>query len=245
MSRTGRNTQAPGRSGDRRPGMPLETQPFDEQAGAGAFQGEPCGPRRRAWPSLAPVGRDVTDVLGWPDAGGHHLGHGGPQQPRADLHAAVIDVEDVQQERGVVPGPAPPGDPGQQAVAPQGNPHPFRPATPGGEVVRQFLVEDIGQSAEEVEFFAPGNRAHGQAVLLHGQRHTPVKGFRPKALPDHHRRHKPFPAVTGPGTSNERKTRRRTTATGASLPEAVRENEEVVPVNVSTWVLPSGVTVGR
>jgi len=32
----------------------------------------------------------------------------------------------------------------------------------------------------------------------------------------------------------------------ASLPEAVRENEEVVPVNtVLTWVLPSGVTVGR
>lgn len=29
------------------------------------------------------------------------------------------------------------------------------------------------------------------------------------------------------------------------FPEAVRENEEVVPVNVSTWVLPSGVTVGR
>jgi len=25
----------------------------------------------------------------------------------------------------------------------------------------------------------------------------------------------------------------------------VRENEEVVPVNVSTWVLPSGVMVGR
>ncbi len=35
-------------------------------------------------------------------------------------------------------------------------------------------------------------------------------------------------------------------ATTASFPEAVRENEEVVPVNaVSTWVLPSGVTVGR
>ncbi len=35
-------------------------------------------------------------------------------------------------------------------------------------------------------------------------------------------------------------------ATVASLLEAVRENEEVVPVNaVSTWVLPSGVTVGR
>lgn len=36
------------------------------------------------------------------------------------------------------------------------------------------------------------------------------------------------------------------TATTANFPEAVRENEEVVPVNaVSTWVLPSGVTVGR
>ena len=33
--------------------------------------------------------------------------------------------------------------------------------------------------------------------------------------------------------------------TTATFPEAVRENEEVVPVNVSTWVLPSGVTVGR
>ena len=27
--------------------------------------------------------------------------------------------------------------------------------------------------------------------------------------------------------------------------DAVRENEEVGPVTVSTWVLPSGVTVGR
>jgi len=33
--------------------------------------------------------------------------------------------------------------------------------------------------------------------------------------------------------------------TAATFPEAVRENEEVVPVNVSTWVLSSGVTVGR
>src|ERR1022692_4121479 len=42
------------------------------------------------------------------------------------------------------------------------------------------------------------------------------------------------------------KTRWRTTATTATFPEAVPENEEVVPVNaVSTWVLPSGDTVGR
>jgi hypothetical protein len=43
-----------------------------------------------------------------------------------------------------------------------------------------------------------------------------------------------------------RETRWRTTATTATLPAAVREIEEVVPVNaVSTWVLPSGATVGR
>jgi hypothetical protein len=37
-----------------------------------------------------------------------------------------------------------------------------------------------------------------------------------------------------------------TTAATATFPVTVRENEEVVPVNaVSTWVLPSGVTVGR
>lgn len=41
-------------------------------------------------------------------------------------------------------------------------------------------------------------------------------------------------------------TRWQAAATTANFPEAVRENEEVVPVNaVSTWVLPSGVTVGR
>ncbi len=47
------------------------------------------------------------------------------------------------------------------------------------------------------------------------------------------------------GARNLRKIRWRTTATTASFAEAVRDNEEVVPVNVSTWVLPSGVTVGR
>ncbi|QLE70242.1 hypothetical protein FGW37_00170 [Streptomyces rectiverticillatus] len=34
-------------------------------------------------------------------------------------------------------------------------------------------------------------------------------------------------------------------AATATFPEAVQESEEVVPVNVSTWVLPSGVTAGR
>ena len=48
-----------------------------------------------------------------------------------------------------------------------------------------------------------------------------------------------------PGRGEHRYSRWRTTATTANLPEAVQENEEVVPVNVSTWVLPSGVTVGR
>ncbi len=49
-----------------------------------------------------------------------------------------------------------------------------------------------------------------------------------------------------PATEPLQKTRWRTTATTATFRKAVRENEEVVPVNaVSTWVLPSGVTVGR
>jgi urease subunit gamma len=41
------------------------------------------------------------------------------------------------------------------------------------------------------------------------------------------------------------KTVWRTSVAAATFAEAVREDEEVVPVNVSTWVLPSGVTVGR
>ncbi|KAA0929851.1 hypothetical protein FGF04_30210 [Streptomyces apricus] len=42
------------------------------------------------------------------------------------------------------------------------------------------------------------------------------------------------------------KTRWRTATAPVTFPEAVREDEEVVPVDaVSTWVLPSGVTVGR
>jgi hypothetical protein len=49
--------------------------------------------------------------------------------------------------------------------------------------------------------------------------------------------------AAGPGASA--KTCWWTTATTATFPEAVPENEEVVPVNVSTWVLPSGVMVGR
>jgi hypothetical protein len=42
-----------------------------------------------------------------------------------------------------------------------------------------------------------------------------------------------------------RKTCWSNTATTATVPETVRENKEVVPVNVSTWVLPSGIMVGR
>jgi hypothetical protein len=32
---------------------------------------------------------------------------------------------------------------------------------------------------------------------------------------------------------------------GGKLSKSVQQNEEVIPVNISTWVLPSGVTVGR
>lgn len=51
--------------------------------------------------------------------------------------------------------------------------------------------------------------------------------------------------LSGPGTAHAAKRRTRTAATTASLPKSVHDNEEVVPVNVSRWVLPSGVTAGR
>jgi hypothetical protein len=48
------------------------------------------------------------------------------------------------------------------------------------------------------------------------------------------------------GRRPPRKTRWPTTATTATVPEAVQESEEVIPVNAtSTWVLLSEVTVGR
>ncbi len=46
-------------------------------------------------------------------------------------------------------------------------------------------------------------------------------------------------------TSRAAIRRARAAATIASLLESVQENEEVVPVNVSTWVLFLGATVGR
>lgn len=49
-----------------------------------------------------------------------------------------------------------------------------------------------------------------------------------------------------PGRRSLRETWWRTAAITATFPAAVPENEEVVPVNaLSTWVLPSGNTVGR
>lgn len=48
-----------------------------------------------------------------------------------------------------------------------------------------------------------------------------------------------------PGRGERRFSRWRTTVTAANLPKAGQVNEEVVPVNVSKWVLLSGVTVGR
>ncbi|PWI44252.1 helix-turn-helix transcriptional regulator [Streptomyces sp. ICBB 8177] len=53
----------------------------------------------------------------------------------------------------------------------------------------------------------------------------------------------PFASTATRGPAENPLAERRAAAT---LPEAVRKNEEVVPVNaVSTWVLPSGATVGR
>ncbi|QEV55167.1 hypothetical protein CP981_29130 [Streptomyces platensis] len=62
-------------------------------------------------------------------------------------------------------------------------------------------------------------------------------------LPPARLRHPPAPAGRSAASAE---TRWQAAATTANFPKAVRENEEVLPVNaVSTWVLPSGVTVGR
>ncbi|WP_374085103.1 hypothetical protein [Streptomyces chrestomyceticus] len=160
---------------------PLQAQPFDEEPGTGPFQyGHAVFdglPGRRG---LTPVRRDEAAVLNrtavsgtWPlrERGGHR----GTQQPHSDVHGVVafrgtvFDVDDVQELRCVVGRPAPPGHSGQQALTAQGDPHPFRASAAGGEVVRQFVVEDVRQTAEEVEFVAPGDRAHGQVVRRHGR----------------------------------------------------------------------------
>jgi hypothetical protein len=54
------------------------------------------------------------------------------------------------------------------------------------------------------------------------------------------------PTFRGVRSRSFRKNRWRATAITARFPEAVRENEGVVSVSaVLTWVLPSGVAVGR
>ncbi len=62
----------------------------------------------------------------------------------------------------------PPGGPGRQTVAAQGDPHPSRASAAAGWVVRRLLAEDTGQPGEQVEFFAPGDR-------------TQVRSFAPTA----------------------------------------------------------------
>lgn len=46
------------------------------------------------------------------------------------------------------------------------------------EVAGEFLVEDVGQLVEEAEFFASGDRTHGQVIQVHS-RGAPVKGACP------------------------------------------------------------------
>jgi hypothetical protein len=106
-----------------------------------------------------------------------------------------------------------------------------------------------GQNPRDRPFSTPpSNPSAGSNDPNHASSPDPGHGFRTSTVtttarssthcgpPHHEGRH-----VTGQAA----RTRWRTTATTATFPAAVRETEEVVPVNVSTWVLPSGVTVGR
>ncbi|MFE3166587.1 hypothetical protein [Streptomyces sp. NPDC059224] len=69
---------------------------------------------------------------------------------------------------------------------------------------------------------------------------TPTAGFAATGVHDIRLR------LRGRWREGPAKTRWRTTAAPATFLTAVRENQEVVPVNtLTTWVLPSGVTAGR
>jgi hypothetical protein len=106
---------------------------------------------------------------------------------------------------------------------------------PGAEQRIRRLLTLPGQLSLQHAARQLGTR---HAILASQVRHTGPKPFttRPWPLGEWLRSIRPRSLA---------KTCWRTTATTASFPEAVQENEEVVPVNVSTWVLPSGVTVGR
>jgi len=132
--------QASARLGDRRPGTPIEPQPLDEQAGAGPSQRDHAvlddALGRLVRP---PLGRHVTEVFGRPGTRRDNVGDGGPQQTHTDVHTTVVDVEDVHQERCVVPDPTPPGNPGEQVVTVAES----RRETVGNSVRRVHSADDL------------------------------------------------------------------------------------------------------
>lgn len=102
---------------------------------------------------------------------------------------------------------------------------------------RTDSVHEIGRRRRRVVFDVHEKRQRPSAL----RRHAPPReaAMRPQVAL------RSVPAPWHPATEPAQETVWRTTATPATFAEAVRENEEVVPVNISTWVLSSGVTVGR
>jgi hypothetical protein len=96
------------------------------------------------------------------------------QHLHADVDAtrigvAVVDIENVHERRCVRFRSAPPRPPGQEFITSKRDLHPFRPPASVNKVTRQLLVEDVGQSGEEAEFVAPGERTHRDVAKVgHG-----------------------------------------------------------------------------
>jgi hypothetical protein len=107
----------------RRPRAPLQPQPLDEQSGAGTL--EDCHAVLDAASDkrvVAPFGRDEAEVLGRCRPGRDDLGRGGLHQPYSGvdpvgIRCVVVEIEDVEVERGVGAPLAPPRQPGQDTVA--------------------------------------------------------------------------------------------------------------------------------
>jgi hypothetical protein len=92
----------------------------------------------------------------------------GLQQPDA-VAGVAVDIEDVHQQRVLVPRPRPPSGPGHHAITALGEPQPFRAAATGRQVATDLFVEDVRQAVEQVKLIRPGDRAQGQVMLMQNQ----------------------------------------------------------------------------
>ncbi len=213
-SATGRKTSRPlglreqGRRG------PLQPQTLDQQPCARALQQARAGLDHFAGCRvLTPVWRDETTVLRQFGARREDGRRRCCENSRRPLVAVgfgqrVVDVEEVELQRGVTARGRPPGEPGEEAVAVQGHPGPVGAAASVCEVVGQFVVQDVGEPAEEFDVLGAGQRSvthrcQCQVNSCEGvQRSGPGRTCRsgaPDVRTDGGAGHLPIKPIRGPG----------------------------------------------